>query len=130
MIRLSRRLRRLATKSWLLSRCYYRYRGARLRGRPRDEISNFAYGANMADDTSRIRRGIRALEHRSGRINGFGLRFNLDGRPKGRSAPANLHPDPDAEVSGVLCRITRRDVVCLDLTEGVPGRGSPYRDRS
>jgi gamma-glutamylcyclotransferase (GGCT)/AIG2-like uncharacterized protein YtfP len=34
-----------------------------------------------------------------------------------------LHPDPGAEVWGVLYRITRRDLLRLDSTEGVPGRG-------
>jgi len=94
-----------------------------LRGRPGEEIWYFAYGANMDDSTFRIRRGIEALEYRSGRVKGYQLRFNLDGRPKGRSAPANLCPDPDAEVWGVLYRITRRDLMLLDATEGVPGLG-------
>jgi gamma-glutamylcyclotransferase (GGCT)/AIG2-like uncharacterized protein YtfP len=31
--------------------------------------------------------------------------------------------DPGAEVWGVLYRITRRDLIRLDSTEGVPGRG-------
>ena len=117
------RLRRLIRKSWFLSRCYYRYRGARLRGRPRQEVWYFAYGANMDDGTFRARRGIQALECRPGRIQGYRLRFNLDGRPRGKAAPANLHPDPGAEVWGVLYRITRRDLLHLDSTEGVPGRG-------
>jgi len=56
------KLRRLIRKSWFLSRCYYRYRGARLRGRPRQEVWYFAYGANMDDGTFRARRGIQALE--------------------------------------------------------------------
>ena len=116
-------VRRLVTRSWLLSRCYYRYRGARLRGRPRQEVWYFAYGANMDDNTFRIRRRIHPLACRPGRVTGYRLRFNLDGRPKGRSAPANLSPDPDAEVWGVLYRITRRDLMLLDATEGVPGRG-------
>jgi hypothetical protein len=47
----------------------------------------------------------------------------LDGRPKGRAAPANLCLDPNAEVWSVLYRITRRDLMRLDFTEGVPGRG-------
>jgi gamma-glutamylcyclotransferase len=121
-MRLRFKLSRLVTTSWLLSRCYYRCRGARLLGRPQDEIWYFAYGANMHEATFR-RRGIKPLECRSGSIKGYRLRFNLDGRPRGRSAPANLHPDPEAEVWGVLYRITRRDLVRLDLTEGVPGRG-------
>ena len=106
-----------------MSRYYYRYRGAHLHGRPRQEVWYFAYGANMDDGTFRTRRGIQALECRPGRIKGYRLRFNLDGRPKGKAAPANLHPDPGAEVWGVLYRITRRDLLRLDSTEGVPGRG-------
>ena len=34
-----------------------------------------------------------------------------------------MYPDPNAEVWGVLYRITRRELLHLDLTEGVPGRG-------
>ena len=76
----------------------------------------------MDDGTFRIRRGILVLECRSGRIKGYRLRFNLDGRPRGKAAPANLHPDPLAEVWGVLYRISRRDLLRLDSTKGVPGR--------
>jgi gamma-glutamylcyclotransferase len=118
-----RRLRRLVAKSWLLSRLYYPLRGARLIGRPTDEIWYFAFGANMNDSAFRVRRGIRARECRTARVEGFRLRFNLEGRPKGRAAPANLFRDPEAVVWGVLYRITRRDLLRLDLTEGVPGRG-------
>jgi hypothetical protein len=77
----------------------------------------------MDDNTFRIRRRLQPLECRPRRITGYRLRVNLDGRPKGRSAPANLCPDPDAEVWGVLYRITRRDLMLLYTTEGVPGRG-------
>jgi gamma-glutamylcyclotransferase len=122
-MRLRFRLRRLIAKSWVLSRGYYRCRGARLAGRAGDQVWYFAYGANMDDSTFRVRRGIRALECRPGRLEGYRLRFNLDGRPKGKSAPANLHPDPEVAVWGVVYRITRRDLIRLDLTEGVPGRG-------
>lgn len=55
-------------------------------------------------------------------MRGYRLRFNLEGRPKGKAAPANLCADAQAEVWGVLYRITRRDLVHLDSTEGVPGR--------
>jgi len=123
VILLRRRLRRLVARSWWLSRLYYPLRGARLIGRPSDEVWYFAYGANMHDNAFRVRRRIRALECRCARVEGFRLRFNLEGRPRGRSAPANLCHDPQAEVWGVLYRITRGDLVRLDLTEGVPGRG-------
>ncbi len=116
------RLRRAIACSWLLSRPYYRMRGARLVGRPSDEIWYFAYGANMHEGTFRVRRGIEPLEFRRGRLAGYRLRFNLDGEPKGRAAPANLECDPAAEVWGVIYRITRRDLMGLDATEGVPRR--------
>jgi hypothetical protein len=66
MKRLRVGLRRMVMKSWLLSRCYYRCRGARLLGRPQDEIWYFAYDANMDDSTFRIRRGIEPLDCCSG----------------------------------------------------------------
>jgi len=53
------------------------------------------------------------LEWRAGRVHGYRLRFNLDGRPKGKAAPANLQVQPQAEVWGVLWAITRRDLVRL-----------------
>jgi cation transport regulator ChaC len=77
----------------------------------------------MHDATFRVRRGIVPLEFCRGRLGGYRLRFNLEGRPKGRAAPANLCADPGAEVWGVVYRMTRRDLMRLDSTEGVPGRG-------
>lgn len=121
MRNLLRTLRRLVAKSWALSGCYYRLHGIRLIGPPQEEVWYFAFGANMHDSAFRERRGMRPLEWRAGRVRGYRLRFNLEGRPKGRAAPANVFPDPQAEVWGVLYRITRRDLVHLDSTEGVPG---------
>lgn len=116
------RWRGLLAKSWRLSRCRYWLRGIRLQGAPTEEVWYFAYGANMHDSAFLGRRRMRPLEWRPGRIRGYRLRFNLEGRPKGKAAPANLCIDPTAEVWGVLYRITRRDLVHLDSTEGVPGR--------
>jgi gamma-glutamylcyclotransferase len=123
MIRLRGRSRRLVARSWTLSWCYYRLHGLFLTGRPDEHVWYFAYGANMHDRAFRGRRRMRPIDQRVGRIRGYRLRFNLEGRPKGRAAPANLAPDAGAEVWGVLYRITRRDLLRLDATEGVPGLG-------
>jgi gamma-glutamylcyclotransferase len=127
MARIFFKVRRGVARSWLVSLPYYRMRGHRLDGWPWQQIWYFAYGANMHDATFRLRRGIDARECRRGRVAGYRLRFNLDGRPKGRSAPANIEPDPTAAVWGVAYRITRRQLLRLDATEGVPRRGRGYR---
>jgi cation transport regulator ChaC len=123
MIKLRGRARRLVARSWTLSWFYYRLHGVPLTGWPGEHVWYFAYGANMHDRAFRERRGMRPVEQRIGRIRGHRLRFNLEGRPKGRAAPANLYPDAEAEVWGVLYKLTRRGLLHLDLTEGVPGRG-------
>src|ERR1700746_3669188 len=117
------RARRWVAGAWHLSRWHYRRNGLVLAGRPSDQIWYFAYGSNMDEGTFVERRKIKPLESRAGRIVGYRLRFNLEGRPKGRAAPANISPDADQEVWGVLYKITRRDMLRLDSTEGVPGRG-------
>jgi len=94
-----------------------------LSGRPGEHVWYFAYGANMHDRAFRQRRRMRPVEQRIGRVRGYRLRFNLEGRPKGRAAPANLAPDAKSEVWGVLYKVARRDLLRLDATEGVPGRG-------
>jgi len=124
-IRMPRAVRRLwvpvMLQAWPLARLWYGTWGLRLDGHPDDDVWYFAYGANMHDDAFRERRKIRPAEWRPGRVRGYRLRFNLDGRPKGRAAPANIGEDPDLEVWGVLYRITRRDLVRLNASEGIPG---------
>lgn len=117
------RWRRLIAKSWLASRWHYRRHGLVLDGRPSDELWYFGYGSNMHPAIFEGRRRIKPLERRIGRIAGYRLRFNLEGRPKGKAAPANIGADADGEVWGVLYRITRRDLLRLNSTEGIPGRG-------
>lgn len=119
--RLRNALRRLIARSWTLSRLWYPLHGMRVDGRPEEDVWYFAFGANMNDRAFRERRGMRPREWRVGRITGYRLRFNLEGRPRGRAAPANIAPDSDSEVWGVLYRISRKDLLWLDATEGVPG---------
>ena len=116
------RLLRLLATSWTLSKLYYRWHGIRLVGRPRDRVWYFAFGANMHDSAFRERRGMRPMEWRPGCVRGYRLRFNLEGRPRGKAAPANISPDPDAEVWGVLYQISRADVGHRDTTGGGPAR--------
>jgi cation transport regulator ChaC len=116
------RWRKLLAKSWTLSRLHYRWHGHVLAGRPSDPVWYLAYGSNMHHSAFRERRGMQPSEWRVARVRGYRLRFNLEGRPEGKAAPANISPDPDAEMWGVLYRITRRELLRLDHTEGVPGR--------
>ena len=51
---------------------------------------------------------------------GIPAAFQPRGTPQGKATSANLCADPAAEVWGVLYKITRRDLVRLDATEGVP----------
>ena len=122
VLSLARWLRSRVARSWLLSRLHYRLSGLELTGRAGDEDWYFAYGANMHDSAFLVHRGMTPLEWKPGRARGWRLRFNLEGRPKGKVAPANLHAEASAEVWGVPYRITRAGLVHLDSTEGVPGR--------
>lgn len=120
-----RRLKRLwvpvMLRAWPLARLWYRFWGLTLDGRPKDEVWYFAFGANMHDSAFLERRKMRPLEWRAGRITGYRLRFNLEGRPKGKAAPANITRDEDAEVWGVLYRLNRHELVRLNASEGIPG---------
>ena len=107
---------------WQIARLRYLLHGIRLRGRPGDAVWYFAFGANMHDSAFRDRRGMQPLEWTPGRLPGYRLRFNLEGRPIGKAAPANISTDREAEVWGVLYRIRHADLVRLDKSEGVPGR--------
>ena len=106
---------------WPLARLWYRVWGLSLKGDPDDVVWYFAYGANMHDSVFRERRSMRPDELRVGRIAGYRLRFNLEGRPIGKAAPANISPDKEARAWGVLYRINRREMIRLNASEGVPG---------
>ena len=107
---------------WNITRLRYFLHGQWLHGRPGDKVWYFAFGANMHDSVFLGRRGMMPLAWRVGRVAGYRLRFNLEGRPRGKAAPANISADPNGELWGVLYQITRAGLVHLNSTEGVPGR--------
>ena len=111
----------MALRVWPLARLWYRAWGLRLDGGPGDAVWYFAYGANMHDSAFLERRRMQPMAWRVGRIRDYRLRFNLEGRPRGRAAPANISPQDGAEVWGVLYSISRRELVRLDASEGIPG---------
>jgi cation transport regulator ChaC len=114
--------RKLTAKSWTLSRLYYGFHKLELSGHPSDPVWYFAYGSNMHESVFLERRKMRPMDSRPGCLKGYRLRFNLDGRPLGKAAPANICADEEAEVWGVLYKITGRDMLRLNLSEGIPGQ--------
>lgn len=127
MLRNTRRVLRraciaCAVRVWPIARAWYRLNGLKLDGHPNEYVWYFAYGANMHESAFIERRKMRPLEARAGRLSGYRLRFNLEGRPKGRAAPANISLDVGSEVWGVLYRISTRELVRLNASEGIPGR--------
>ncbi|MEM7404781.1 MAG: gamma-glutamylcyclotransferase family protein [Pseudomonadota bacterium] len=116
-----RTLRRFTGRSWLLAKMVYPWFGLTVTGQPEDRVWYFAFGSNMHDDAFRKRRGMRPQAWHAARLGGYRLRFNLRGWPPGKAAPANIEADPDEEVWGVLYAISRRELLFLDSTEGVPG---------
>jgi cation transport regulator ChaC len=78
----------------------------------------FAYGSNLDPETFEGRRRMRPLGSRRASLPGWRLVFDLPVGP-GERAVANLAPDPDARIHGVAWRISERDALRLDRTEGV-----------
>jgi cation transport regulator ChaC len=114
------KLSALLASSWTLSWCLYRLHGIRLVGPPSEAVWYFAYGANMHDSAFRDWRGMHPVEWRPARLPGYRLRFDVRQLPGRKMAYANLCADPQAETWGVIYKITRRELVRLDATEGIP----------
>jgi cation transport regulator ChaC len=79
----------------------------------------FAYGSNLCRDIFIDRRGMRPMEVRVGRLDGYRLCFDLP-IGSGERAVANLIADPAAHVWGALYHLTAAQCEHLDRTEGVP----------
>jgi hypothetical protein len=125
MIILRGRARRLVARSWTLSWFYYRLHGVPLAGWPGEPIWYFAYGANMHDRAFRDGAACGQSSSASGASAATGC-ASISSRPRGRSAPAICARMPGG-VGACSTKVTRRDLLRLDSTEGVPGRG--YRQQ-
>jgi gamma-glutamylcyclotransferase len=79
----------------------------------------FAYGSNMASSTLRGRREVSYNRALAARVPGW--RLVLDKPPiiSLKTAFANIVPDPEAEVWGVLYDVSPEDFDHIELTEGV-----------
>ena len=84
-------LRHTIVRSWWLSKLWYRLHGLSLSGAPDDGVWYFAFGSNMHDGVFRKCRRMHPSEWRVGRVQDYRLRFNLEGRPGGKAAPANTN---------------------------------------
>jgi cation transport regulator ChaC len=78
----------------------------------------FGYGSNMCRATFLGRRGMRPLETRTGRLDGYRLCFDLPVGP-GERGVANVVADTGAHTWGVLYLLEPGELDRLDRTEGV-----------
>lgn len=77
----------------------------------------FAYGANMMASVMVDRRGLRPLSSEGAHLSGFRLVFDLSGLPLVEPAFASIVEASDAEMYGVLYRLTEADMRRLRRSE-------------
>jgi hypothetical protein len=80
----------------------------------------FAYGSNMQTATLRGRRGIEYHRALPARLPGWRLVLDKPPMLPVGHGYANVVPDPDSEVLGVLYEVDVDALGIIDLTEGVP----------
>lgn len=86
----------------------------------------FAYGSNLSRAQLKKRIGEWMEEHRA-ILKGFRLTF-AKGYSGHTSGKANIKPDPDGDVKGVIYLVTESQLSKLDRYEGV-GRGVYKREQ-
>jgi cation transport regulator ChaC len=79
----------------------------------------FGYGSNLSHAIFVERRGMRPIDVRRGRLDGYGLRFNLPVGP-GERGVANVEPEDGASTWGVAYLLRPEECERLDRSEGVP----------
>ncbi|CAF1005216.1 unnamed protein product [Rotaria sp. Silwood1] len=86
-----------------------------------DYVYNFAYGSNMLPSVLTGRRKIHPIESISGILEGWQLTFDFRGIPAVEPCFGNIKENPDAEIHGVLHKITSKEFKHLMATEGGSG---------
>jgi gamma-glutamylcyclotransferase len=82
----------------------------------------FAYGSNM-DSRRMARRGLQVLSARAASLHGYTLRFNKRASNLPRHAYANVIPQSDGRVEGVLYELVdEAEIGKMDPFEGTPVR--------
>ena len=79
----------------------------------------FAYGSNM-DSKRMIERGIKILKKRRATLSDHSLLFNKRKKGSQGIGYANISPDGDSCVEGILYEISKIDLLKLDQFEGYP----------
>lgn len=78
----------------------------------------FAYGTNMSESKMRA---LTPFTRREGaRLEGYRIVFNKQSNTDPRVGFANIEPDPDSVVHGVLYEIDEAGLSRLDISEGSP----------
>jgi cation transport regulator ChaC len=85
----------------------------------RVDLWYFGYGSNLHRSIFFDRRGMRPLDVRRGRVEGYVLRFNLPVGP-GERAVANVEAQAGAYTWGVAYLLRPEECERLDRSEGVP----------
>ena len=79
----------------------------------------FAYGSNMQSATLRGRRGVAYARALPARVPGWRLVLDKPPLISVGHGFANIVPDPDCEVLGVIFELSDEDFTHVELTEGV-----------
>ena len=83
-------------------------------------IPYFAYGSNVYPNTMTALRGIECVDSTAAVLSGYKLRFNLPGIPGVEPSWACVEENDQANVHGVLYKLTPQDFARVSLSEGVP----------
>ncbi len=84
-----------------------------------ESVNYFAYGSNM--DSKRMKeRGIYFSQRERGFLNGYSLKFNKQASANPAEGKANIMPNKEGLVEGIIFEISQPDLSKLNQFEGYP----------